>query len=232
MLGRHDCRAAVLSRQGAFCAEPDRRSALLRSTGHRRVTHTGHQSTIPVPVQLQPRPSSSTYIGTFWTTRCIRLRTSPPLSTLILPAILIIIPHNTLMSLQQCAAPRSALARSCTLQAAPTRSVWLRSGPRRQAPPGRHAATRRHATRHHAPEAHRTAPVRRRTLQRVDTPNAAARQLLTAGTVAAAAIAVLLAAGPAFAFEIRTEPANALSLPTWAVHTSSVLEWITAMGLM
>ncbi|KAL4857879.1 Ycf49-like protein [Chlorella vulgaris] len=136
------------------------------------------------------------------------------------------------MSLQQCAAPRSALARSCALQAAPTRSVWLRSGPRRQAPPGRHAATRRHGTRHHAPETHSTAPVRRRTLQRVDTPNAAASQLLTAGTVAAAAIAVLLAAGPALAFEVHTEPANALSLPTWAVHTSSVLEWITAMGLM
>lgn len=72
-----DMTAAVLSRQGAFCAEPDRRSALFRSTGHRRVAHTGHQSTIPVPVQLQPRPSSSTYIGTFWTTRCIRLRTNP-----------------------------------------------------------------------------------------------------------------------------------------------------------
>lgn len=43
---------------------------------------------------------------------------------------------------------------------------------------------------------------------------------------------MLLAAGPALAFEIHTEPANALSLPTWAVHTSSVLEWITAMGLM
>lgn len=34
------------------------------------------------------------------------------------------------------------------------------------------------------------------------------------------------------ALEIRMEPANALSLPTWAVHTSSVLEWVTAMGLM
>jgi hypothetical protein len=155
----------------------------------------------------------------------------PPLSTLILPAILIIIPHNYLMSLQQCAAPRSALTRSCTLQAAPTRSIWLRSGPR-PAPPGRHAAIRRQATRHHAPETHCTAPVRRRTLQRVDTPNTAASQLSSAGAVAAAAIAVLLAAGPALAFEIHTEPANALSLPTWAVHTSSVLEWITAMGLM
>lgn len=38
-------------------------------------------------------------------------------------------------------------------------------------------------------------------------------------------------ADPTSAFEIRTEPANALSLPTWAVHVSSVLEWVTAMVL-
>ncbi|XP_010242164.1 PREDICTED: uncharacterized protein LOC104586574 [Nelumbo nucifera] len=28
------------------------------------------------------------------------------------------------------------------------------------------------------------------------------------------------------------EPANALSLPTWAIHVSSVVEWITAMALV
>ncbi|XP_010277421.1 PREDICTED: uncharacterized protein LOC104611867 isoform X2 [Nelumbo nucifera] len=28
------------------------------------------------------------------------------------------------------------------------------------------------------------------------------------------------------------EPANALSLPTWAVHVSSVIEWVTAMALV
>ncbi|KAF8380410.1 hypothetical protein HHK36_027896 [Tetracentron sinense] len=28
------------------------------------------------------------------------------------------------------------------------------------------------------------------------------------------------------------EPQNALSLPTWAIHVSSVVEWITAMGLV
>jgi len=28
------------------------------------------------------------------------------------------------------------------------------------------------------------------------------------------------------------EPANALSLPTWAIHVSSVAEWVIAMGLM
>uniref|UniRef100_A0A2P2LE42 Ycf49-like protein n=1 Tax=Rhizophora mucronata TaxID=61149 RepID=A0A2P2LE42_RHIMU len=29
-----------------------------------------------------------------------------------------------------------------------------------------------------------------------------------------------------------SEPANALSLPTWTVHVSSVVEWITAMALV
>ncbi|AEE84663.1 hypothetical protein AtNW77_Chr4g0299591 [Arabidopsis thaliana] len=29
-----------------------------------------------------------------------------------------------------------------------------------------------------------------------------------------------------------SEPSNALSLPTWAVHVSSVVEWITAMALV
>ncbi len=34
------------------------------------------------------------------------------------------------------------------------------------------------------------------------------------------------------AFFIHPEPANALSLPTWAVHTSSVFEWGLAMRLI
>ncbi|KDP25573.1 hypothetical protein JCGZ_20729 [Jatropha curcas] len=43
--------------------------------------------------------------------------------------------------------------------------------------------------------------------------------------------------GPASAAELPllgqlTEPANALSLPTWAIHVSSVVEWITAMALV
>ncbi|XP_050213773.1 uncharacterized protein LOC126665113, partial [Mercurialis annua] len=28
------------------------------------------------------------------------------------------------------------------------------------------------------------------------------------------------------------EPSNALSLPTWAIHVSSVVEWITAIALV
>ena len=49
------------------------------------------------------------------------------------------------------------------------------------------------------------------------------------------AIAALLSHGsPAEAagLLVREEPANALSLPTWAIHVSSVIEWIAAMGLV
>lgn len=61
-----------------------------------------------------------------------------------------------------------------------------------------------------------------------------ALNLAASPAIATAAVLLLgaAAAGPAVAFEIHAEPANALSLPTWAIHTSSVLEWITAMGLM
>ncbi|XP_057463532.1 uncharacterized protein LOC130753466 isoform X3 [Actinidia eriantha] len=31
---------------------------------------------------------------------------------------------------------------------------------------------------------------------------------------------------------LLNEPSNALSLPTWAIHVSSVVEWITAMALV
>lgn len=40
----------------------------------------------------------------------------------------------------------------------------------------------------------------------------------------------LLPASSAFA-AIHAEPANALSLPTWAIHISSTVEWGTAMYL-
>lgn len=48
----------------------------------------------------------------------------------------------------------------------------------------------------------------------------------------AASVLALACASPAAAFELHMEPSNALSLPTWAVHTSSVLEWLAGMGLM
>ena len=31
---------------------------------------------------------------------------------------------------------------------------------------------------------------------------------------------------------VRDEPANALSIPTWAIHFSSVFEWLFAMGMV
>lgn len=58
--------------------------------------------------------------------------------------------------------------------------------------------------------------------------------LLTAAAAAhpdaaqAAEAAVTAAAG---AFSIHAEPSNALSLPTWAIHVSSVTEWVAAMAL-
>lgn len=43
------------------------------------------------------------------------------------------------------------------------------------------------------------------------------------------AACVIGSALPAHALELLAEPANALSLPTWAIHVSSVVEWVTAM---
>ncbi|CAA2961385.1 uncharacterized protein LOC111392849 [Olea europaea var. sylvestris] len=50
----------------------------------------------------------------------------------------------------------------------------------------------------------------------------------------AAGIALTTLVEPAAAAEapLFNEPANALSLPTWAIHVSSVVEWITAMALV
>lgn len=54
----------------------------------------------------------------------------------------------------------------------------------------------------------------------------------TQAAAAVAGLALLLAASPASAaFTPTLEPSNALSLPTWAIHVSSVLEWCAAMGL-
>ncbi|KAK4422750.1 Ycf49-like protein [Sesamum alatum] len=50
----------------------------------------------------------------------------------------------------------------------------------------------------------------------------------------AAGIALISLAGPSHAAEspVFSEPSNALSLPTWAIHISSVAEWVTAMALV
>ena len=52
---------------------------------------------------------------------------------------------------------------------------------------------------------------------------------IAAGTLA---LSYAATADPAAALELHMEPSNALSLPTWAVHTSSVIEWLAGMGLM
>lgn len=45
--------------------------------------------------------------------------------------------------------------------------------------------------------------------------------------IGAAGITLISLVGPSSAVEspIFSEPSNALSLPTWAVHVSSVVEW-------
>ncbi|KAL8539603.1 hypothetical protein ACS0TY_001276 [Phlomoides rotata] len=61
------------------------------------------------------------------------------------------------------------------------------------------------------------------------------RSKITTILIGAAAITALISsAGPSSAVEspIFNEPSNALSLPTWAVHVSSVVEWATAMALV
>ncbi|GAX76244.1 hypothetical protein CEUSTIGMA_g3688.t1 [Chlamydomonas eustigma] len=45
-------------------------------------------------------------------------------------------------------------------------------------------------------------------------------------------IVLFVACSPSEALEFLPEPSNALSLPTWAIHVSSVVEWVTAMGLV
>ncbi|XP_048132502.1 uncharacterized protein LOC125314412 [Rhodamnia argentea] len=61
--------------------------------------------------------------------------------------------------------------------------------------------------------------------------------LATASLLGAGCLALTTLASPASASLVGSslqlaEPANALSLPTWAVHVSSVAEWITAMALV
>ncbi|KAJ0024454.1 hypothetical protein Pint_07031 [Pistacia integerrima] len=61
-----------------------------------------------------------------------------------------------------------------------------------------------------------------------------------AGLVGATLVLTMVGVGPASAAELSllasslqpSEPSNALSLPTWVVHVSSVVEWITAMALV
>ncbi|KAA8522304.1 hypothetical protein F0562_012977 [Nyssa sinensis] len=62
----------------------------------------------------------------------------------------------------------------------------------------------------------------------------------TLAALLGAGFALTTTVGPASAAELPVmgyflqlnEPANALSLPTWAIHVSSVVEWISAMALV
>ncbi|GAB0489107.1 hypothetical protein MMPV_000323 [Pyropia vietnamensis] len=52
-------------------------------------------------------------------------------------------------------------------------------------------------------------------------------EALAAAVITAGVVVIALAGGTS----VHAEPANALSLPTWAIHVSSVAEWLIAMGL-
>lgn len=52
-------------------------------------------------------------------------------------------------------------------------------------------------------------------------------EALAAAVITAGVVAIAVAGGTS----AHVEPANALSLPTWAIHVSSVAEWLIAMGL-
>ncbi|XP_028553367.1 uncharacterized protein LOC110093159 isoform X2 [Dendrobium catenatum] len=57
--------------------------------------------------------------------------------------------------------------------------------------------------------------------------------LITSGAcLALAAAACAFPSAACAALPTLKEPQNALSLPTWAIHVSSVIEWITAMALV
>uniref|UniRef100_A0A7N0SYX8 Ycf49-like protein n=1 Tax=Kalanchoe fedtschenkoi TaxID=63787 RepID=A0A7N0SYX8_KALFE len=77
-----------------------------------------------------------------------------------------------------------------------------------------------------------------RTFKSVVCNISSAPRAATVGIAAFVGLAPLTLARPALAAEISllgsqlTEPANALSLPTWAIHVSSVAEWVIAMALV
>jgi Protein of unknown function (DUF2499) len=76
-------------------------------------------------------------------------------------------------------------------------------------------------TRHHHRQGYRT---------HARSPDVSARQHLElAASATTAALLAVLAAEPARGVTLHAEPSNALSLPTWAIHVSSVAEWCAAV---
>ena len=57
-----------------------------------------------------------------------------------------------------------------------------------------------------------------------------ARRGVQGSTLAAAVL--LFPEGAHAVSHLNAEPANALSIPTWAIHISSLIEWLIAMGLV
>ena len=141
----------------------------------------------------------------------------------------------------------SASLQPCSAPAALRRGPWVRLKPAAGTPLA--AATRRQQRQAAAlpPTAQQQQEPQQEPQQQAgdergasDTPpsssSSSSRPLLVAaaGVATAAAFTVVGSpvAGAQLALELHAEPANALSLPTWMVHVSSVVEWIVAMGLM
>ncbi|KAI7843916.1 hypothetical protein COHA_002458 [Chlorella ohadii] len=136
-------------------------------------------------------------------------------------------------SLQPCSAP-AALLRGPWVRLRPAAATRLAAAPRRQRqqalPPT--AQQQQQEQQQQDPQQQASA----NGSDSPDMPSSSSRPLLVAaaGVAAAAAFTVVGSpvAGAQLALELHAEPANALSLPTWMVHVSSVVEWIVAMGLI
>lgn len=61
--------------------------------------------------------------------------------------------------------------------------------------------------------------------------NSSSQHYIQAASAILGSLALVLPEA-AQAFSIHQEPANALSLPTWVIHISSVIEWVVAMALV
>jgi len=182
--------------------------------------------TLAQPFRLQ------TLLGSFPFTDCsLELAPALPLSLKSSPPSYLP-PMALSASLQPCSAP-AALRRGPWVRLRPAAATRLAAAPRRQRqqalPP---TAQQQQEQQQQEPQQQASA----NGSDSPDMPSSSSRPLLVAaaGVAAAAAFTVVGSpvAGAQLALELHAEPANALSLPTWMVHVSSVVEWIVAMGLM
>ncbi len=150
-----------------------------------------------------------------------------------LPTVCYLPPMALSASLQPCSAP-AALRRGPWVRLRPAAATRLAAAPRRQRQQALPPTAQQQQQEQQQQEQQQQASANGS--DSPDMPSSSSRPLLVAaaGVAAAAAFTVVGSpvAGAQLALELHAEPANALSLPTWMVHVSSVVEWIVAMGLM